>query len=135
MNKRNLRLDKYGISKKRYKELCGFCEQYPEWKFKIGNNLTLSGVSYSNTPRSNTNNTSHPTEDAAIKIERYTAYCNLIENVAQQVDPVNWKHLIAGICGGKSVTWLIGVDDMHLSKSAFYERRKYFFYLLDKEKE
>ena len=31
MNKRNLVLDKYGISGKRYKELCGFCEQYPEW--------------------------------------------------------------------------------------------------------
>ena len=31
MNKRQLNLEKYGISGKRYKELCGFCEQYPEW--------------------------------------------------------------------------------------------------------
>ena len=35
MNKRDLKLDKYGISGKRYKELCGFCEQYPEWQNEL----------------------------------------------------------------------------------------------------
>ena len=42
MNKRQLNLEKYGISGKRYKELCGFCEQYPEWKNQLKyNNDTL----------------------------------------------------------------------------------------------
>lgn len=133
-NKRDLRLEKYGISKKRYKELCGFCEQYPEWKLKISNCLSVSGISYSNTPRSKTNAINHPTEDAAIKMERYMSNCKLIEEVAQKVAPNDWKHLIAGICGGKSVTWLIAVDGMNMSKSVFYDLRKKFFFLLDKEK-
>ena len=134
MNKRELRLDKYGISKKRFKELCGFCEQYPEWKMRISNGLSVSGVSYSPTPRSITNAIHQPTEEMAIKLERYMANCDLIESIAKKTDEVNWRHLINGICGGRSVTWLIAVDNMPLSKTAFYERRKYFFYLLDKEK-
>ena len=52
MNKRDLKLDKYGISPKRYKELCGFCEQYPEWKAKTEtkvSQLELQTIAQQNT--------------------------------------------------------------------------------------
>ena len=85
MNKRQLNLEKYGISGKRYKELCGFCEQYPEWK----NQLKFSNDS---------------------------------------------QYIIKSVCYEVPVTYLIACEGMPIGKSAFYEMRRYFFYLLDKNK-
>lgn len=133
-NKRGIRLEKYGISKERRNELLGFCRQYPEWKKKIADCLTVSGVKYSNVPRSKTNAIQHPTEDAAIKISRYQKNCDLIERIAKEVDPECWQFIIKGVCGQTGVEWLRGVDNMPLCKSAYYERRALFLVLLDKER-
>lgn len=135
MNKRDLRLEKYGISKKRYKELCGFCEQYPEWKSRLREFALIKGVSYSLSPRSNTNAIHSPVEDAVIKMDKYLNNCNLIEEVAVKADPEFWEYIIKAVCYGVSVTYLTEVEEMNLSKSAFYERKRYFFYLLDKTKQ
>ena len=134
INKREIRLEKYGVSDERRMELLGFCRQYPEWKKKIIEGLTISGIKYSDTPRSNTNAIHHPTEEAAIKLERYTANCELIERIAKKVDPDYWEYIIKGVCGKCGVEWMIGMDNMPLSRSAYYERRKLFLVLLDKEK-
>lgn len=61
-----LNLEKYGISGKRYKELCGFCEQYPEWinelKFK---NDTVRSVEITDMPICHNN--SDATGNLAVK--------------------------------------------------------------------
>ena len=44
MNKRKLKFDDLEISGKRYKELCGFCEQYPEWKSQLYEFMALKAV-------------------------------------------------------------------------------------------
>ena len=134
MNKRDLRLDKYGISKKRYKELCGFCEQYPEWKAEIKNYSFVKGISYSQVPKSITNGFHSTTEDAAIRIEKYLENVNLIEEVAKAVDEKYWTYLIKFICYGVPTVYLNKVEDLPLSQSVLYDRRRYFFYLLDKKK-
>lgn len=134
MNKRNLKLDKYGISKKRYKELCGFCEQYPEWKAAIKDYSFVKGISYDPIPKSVTNGFHSSTEDAAIRIEKYLENCNFVEKIAKKASPDYWEYLIKGVCFGVNTTYLIGMEDMPMSKDAYYDRRRYFFYLLDKEK-
>ena len=134
MNKRNLRLEKYGISGKRYKELCGFCEQYPDWKREIADFPFVKAVNYKPTPGSPNVGTSDPTATNAIKIEQYMHNCQLIEEVAKQADSEKWEFIIKSVCYEVPIAYLETMEGMYLSKSAFYERRRYFFFLLDKAK-
>jgi len=133
MNKRDLRLDKYGINKYRYRELKAFCEQYPDWKNELNNHAYIQGVDYDKEPISS-NGTSDRTGKDAIRLIRYERNCQLVEKVAKETDTEFWEYLIKAICYEVPLTYLISVDNMHLEKSAFYERRRLFFYLLDKEK-
>lgn len=135
MNKRDLKLDKYGISPKRYKELCGFCEQYPEWKNFLKFNVSplksveitdMPGVPYA---------TGDQTGNTAIKCADYEHKCALIERIAKKVDEDMWEFLIKAICYEVPVSYLESFEEMPMSKSVFYDRRRYFFYLLDKEKD
>jgi hypothetical protein len=127
-------LKKFSISPKRYKELCGFCEQYPEWKEEIKNYSFTKGIAYTQELKSITNNISNPTEEAAMRLSERLSNCELIERVAKEAEPEFWMAIIKSACYEVSVTYLIGFEDLPLSKSAFYNRRRYFFYLLDREK-
>lgn len=135
MNKRKLRLEKYGISNKRYKELCGFCEQYPEWKQELENYSYLSAINYSGMPKSPNQGQSKQTEETAIRIEKLLSKCMLIEETAKAVDNEFWEFIIRSACYEENVNYLRTVKGLRLSTNAFYERRRYFFYLLNKKKE
>jgi hypothetical protein len=124
--------DNYDISKKRYKELCGFCEQYPDWKQELKNYTLIHSPEITGMPKGN--HQSRPTEEYALQMERYLANIQLIEDVAKMADPEFWMEIIKSACYEVSATYLIGMDEMPLSKSAFYYRRRKFFYLLDKKK-
>ena len=83
MNKRNLNLEKYGISGKRYKELCGFCEQYPEWVKQLKyNNDTVKGIEITDMPV--THNNSDVTGNLAITRTILEEKCRMIEETAEQ---------------------------------------------------
>lgn len=133
MNKRKIKLREYGISKKRYMELVGFCGQYPEWKEAIRNHVYISGVGYDSV-RSNTNSISDTTGKAAIKLSRIQGNVDMIEKIARTVEPDYWKAIIDVVCYDASPMGIISKGELPMSKSAFYERRVYFFYLLDIEK-
>lgn len=134
MNKRELKLDKYGISGKRVKELCGFCEQYPDWKRELSDHVFISAVQYSDEPKPSNHDNSDTTAKHALRLLKFKRNCDLIEKVAKEADHENWGYLIKAICYEVPINYLISVEGMNLSSSAFYERRRYFFYLLDIEK-
>ena len=134
MNKRDLKLDKYGINGKRFKELCGFCEQYPDWKKELSNHAYISAVAYGDEPKPSNHENSDTTAKHALKMLKYKRNCELIEKVAKEADHEHWMFLIKHICYEVPVNYLISCENMGLSTSAFYERRRYFFYLLDAEK-
>ena len=68
MDKRKSSLKNYGISSKRYKELCGFCEQYPEWKEELAYNVnTVKSQQIGNVSYGSKNNISNKTADLALK--------------------------------------------------------------------
>lgn len=133
MNKRNLNLEKYGITGKRYKELCGFCEQYPEWidelKFK---NDTVRSMEITDMPICHNN--SDATGNLAVKRAELKSKCKLVEETAEQAGKDLSKYIIKSVCYEVPVTYLIACEEMPISKSAFYEMRRHFFYLLDKNK-
>lgn len=134
MSKREIKLDKFGISRKRYKELCGFCEQYPEWKSALKDYSFIKGVSYDPSPKSITNAINSPVEDATIKMDRFISNCNIIEEAAKKADPENWEFIIDSACYELPINYLITVKGMNLSQFPFYKRRRYFFYILDQMK-
>lgn len=133
MNKRQLNLEKYGISGKRYKELCGFCEQYPEWKNHLKySNDTVKSIEITDMPI--THNNSDATGNLAMKRYELEEKCALIEDTARQTSEDLSQYIIKSVCYEVPVTYLIACEEMPVSKSAFYEMRRYFFYLLDQNK-
>ena len=130
MNKRELNLEKYGISGKRYKELCGFCEQYPDWKnalrFKTD---TVKSVEITDMP------IYHSNADATGKLATERACleqkCEIIEKTARQASEDLAKFIIKSVCYEVPVTYLEACEGMPCSRSSFYDARRYFFYLLD----
>ncbi len=130
MNKRKLNLEKYGISGKRYKELCGFCEQYPEWVGELKYSKdTVKSVEITDMPIYHSN--SDATGNLAIKRSDLETKCRLIEETAGQAGKELSQYIIKSVCYEVPVNYLIACEEMPISKSAFYEMRRYFFYLLD----
>ena len=133
MNKRTLKLDKYGITGKRYKELCGFCEQYPEWKDQLRFNTdTVHSVQITDMPVVHGN--SDVTCRLATRRADISKKVDLIDRVAKQADPEFYEYLIYSVCYEKPFWYLRDILRMPCSERAFYDRRRYFFYLLDAEK-
>ena len=134
MNKRELKLTEYGISSKRYKELCGFCEQYPEWKIELENkdntlkSKEISGIAVSTTGKSD------PTADLAIKRSVLSKKCKIIEECARKADEDLAEYIIKSVCYEQPFWYIRDIMMVPCSRAAFYDKRRYFFYLLNKEK-
>lgn len=133
LNKRELNLQKYGISGKRYKELCGFCEQYPDWKKELEGYALLKSPIVTDLPGAPLHN-SDMTGDNAIKRCEYETKCTLIEETAKEAVGDIWQHMIANVCYEVPVKYLIMQNKLYMSQNSFYDLRRYFFYLLDKKK-
>lgn len=135
MNKRNLKLEKYGISNKRYKELCGFCEQYPDWILWLKNhNDTIKGREMDGMPHSKTNSTSDETANLAIKRNSIQSKVDLIEKTAKEASPDLWEYIIKSVCYEQPFWYIRDVMAAPVGHNSFYAQRRYFFYLLDQKK-
>ena len=133
MNKRNLVLDKYGIGGARYKELCGFCEQYPEWKAKLRHKKnSIKSVEITDMPITHGN--SDQTGNLAIMRVGLEEKCKLIEETAKMASPDLDKYIIASVCERLPLSYLQTMMEMPCSRATFYDIRRYFFYLLDQNK-
>lgn len=133
MNKRKLNLKKYGISGKRYKELCGFCEQYPEWlnelKYKTE---TVRSPEITDMPIYHSN--SDATGNLALRRVELQKKCELVEQTAIQASTDLYQYIIKSVCYEVPIEYLISCEEMPCSKASFYDTRRYFFYLLDQNK-
>lgn len=128
-------LKKYGISQKRYKELKGFCEQYPEFLQELRNDVispktqVITGM-----PFSKTNAKVDETANIAIRRAMMEEKVKLIEETAQEASPDLWEYIIKSACYEQSFYYLQSVAEIPISYSAFFDARRYFFYLLDQRK-
>ena len=134
MNKRELNLEKYGISGKRYKELSGFCEQYPEWMSNLkrlknpGESISFSGVRVQETQGKGRK------EENEDRKEELESKCNIVENVARQASQDLQQYLIKSVCYEEPFWYLRDIMGIPCCQRTFYDYRRYFFYLLDREK-
>ena len=128
-------LGKYGISGKRYKELCGFCEQYPEWIDElrtIDNGLKAQALSC--TPSGNTNSVGDPTAKTAMRKTVLIEKIKLVDDTAKEASDEFYKEIIKSVCYGQPFWYLRDIANTPISEKAFGDRRKYFFYLLNAKK-
>lgn len=131
MNKRTASLTTYGISSKRYKELCGFCEQYPEWIEEINKNKNaLSGSRIEGNIKSYKK--TDPTGNLAVRNVELERKCKLIEDTAIEASSDLYKFLMKSVCYGVRFKYLANIP---CSRATFSDIRRYFFYLLDKKKD
>ena len=138
MNKR--KLDNYQISNKRYRELCAFCEQYPEWKEKLQNEVYIQAVKYDDDPRPSNHDNSDTTAKHALRMLKMKRNCELIEKTAQEATKKlqykdMWKYIIKSACYEVTYRYMKAYDNIPIERSSFFEYKRYFFYLLDKEKD
>lgn len=134
MDKRKFSLEKYGISSKRYKELCGFCEQYPEWKSELAEASNfVKGVNFDRIAISKTNSKNDPTADISVRRIMLEEKIKLIEDTAKEADPEFWKYIIQSVCY-ETAFFILRNQGIPLCDASFRDRKKYFFYLLSQKK-
>lgn len=133
MDKRKTTLEDYGISKKRLKELSGFCEQYPEWKQELAmKDSTLRSPQLTGMPASRKN--TDATGDLAVRRAELEAKCRLIEETAREANAELCEYIIQAVCFEISIPYLMAHEEMPCSQASFYDLRKYFFCLLNQKK-
>lgn len=132
-NRRYLKLGDYGISAKRYKELCGFCEQYPEWvdelRYKTN---TLKSREVTNMPF--VQGDGKDTERLVIRRIELKKKCELIEQAAKEADPQLYEYIIKSVCYETPYWYLRDIMGMPENRTDFMAKRRTFFYLLNLKK-
>jgi hypothetical protein len=124
-----IRLESYGISRERARELAWACRQYDQCRRKA---LAIRrGEPVDDKPRrgNRTWRPPDPTGDAAIRIadNRYARRVAAIEASAKAADPALAKHIIRNACRGVPFALL----DAPCSQPYFSRARRRFFVELD----
>lgn len=128
-----IRSKEYSIERNRYHELKSFCRQYRLWKVEVGNCYGLTGVRYNGVP---SKGVSDPTARAAERAMALQAKIDMVEACAKKADPVIWHSILLNVTEGLSYDIMCRQGRAPLCGiNQFYEARRKFFWLLDKEKE
>ena len=127
-NNRDLQLDKYKISKNRYRELKYFCLQYEEKKKALSDLRGLKGVSY--TGGSKSSKKTSVTESQALKAIEIQKDIELIEQTAIEADSSIYQQIIKNVTQGIQPEYM----PMPCCKDYFYKKRRKFFCLLNLKK-
>ena len=124
VRKRDMKLSDCNVSRAKYNELKYFCMQYDEKKRELNQGYGLRAIVSDGMPRSSL--PGNPTESAAVRNSMLKKDVDLIEQTAEEADADIYPWLIRNVTQGIPYEWL----DVPLSRSRFYDGRRYFFYLL-----
>lgn len=124
VRKRDMKLSDYNISRAKYNELKYFCMQYEEKKREIHNSYGLGAVVSDGMPKGNL--PGNAVERVAIRNAMLQNDVELIEQTAMEADPDIYQWLIKSVTSGVPYEYM----NVPLSRTKFYDSRRYFFYLL-----
>lgn len=122
-----------GLSKHRYLELQHWCLQYPEWEKKIREIKFLPDL----VPARRENSkwiAKRGTEDLGTLLAELSSNRALVERVCNQASEELYPWLLLAVTRGLSFNELKMVHEIPCERDMFYDRRRRFFLLLDKEK-
>ena len=134
MNHRKMNYTKYGISKNRYHELRYFCAQYKEWQNRIKE--IDSGVQPQVRDDASKTGGRKKDQTGVLAVERadLTEKIEMVEYAAQKAGGEIWKQLLRNVTGECSFWYLQDIEQIPISRSAFFQRRKVFFFILSARK-
>lgn len=122
--------DGYEISKHRYLELLHLCQQYDELKQKRADCYGIGSPTLTDLPRGGAKTSI--VERQAMAAQKYTIRIDQIEGSARKAaegSEVMYKALIRNVTRGVTYEHL----DVPCGRRQFYNMRRLFFWLLDKE--
>ena len=124
--------NKWSIPKHRYLELVHFCLQYPDWKKQ----LKQIDILHAKTIRDGRVDVNWVDETSRIAIER-TDILNrlrLIEQTAREAEPDLASYILTSVTYGITFPKMTAKIDIPCGKDMFYDRRRKFFWILDKRR-
>ena len=124
IRKRDMKLSDHNISRDKYNELKYFCLQYWQKKQEIDRNYGIDGFSQDGMPRGTSS--SNPTEKKALRIAQLKRDTDLIEQTAMEADTEIYPWILKNVTSGVPYEYM----DVPISRTKFYDSRRYFFYLL-----
>lgn len=119
---------KYEISLNRFRELKYFCLQHDDKKRELNNLTFISSQVIDGQPRGHS--ISDTTAKKAFRVAELKKDIELVEQCAIEADNTIYQHIITNVTKGLAYEFL-GVP---MGKNQFYEKRRKFFWLLNKNK-
>lgn len=120
IKKRDIKLSNCNISKAKYNELRYFCMQYKEKKLELEHSSDLES---GEEKQSGTDGERETTEARNARLQRDL---ELIEETVKEAGPDISRWLLKNLVEGTVYECL----EVPLSRTKFYDARRYFFYLL-----
>ena len=121
-------LKKYEISLNRFRELKYFCLQYDDKKRELNSLMFISSPAYDGQPHGHS--ISDTTAKKALRVAELKKDVELIEQCAVEADSTIYRYIVTNVTKGLAYEFL-GVP---MGKNHFYEKRRKFFWLLNKYK-
>lgn len=128
VKKRDMKLSDYHISRARYNELKYFCMQYSEKKHELMSNYGLHAVINDGQPKGNI--PGNMTEQQALQNIKLKKEIDLIEQTVKEANEEISDWLLKNVTEGIAYEYM----DAPISRTKFYDARRYFFYLLSRKK-
>lgn len=126
------RKNKYWISKHRFYELYHFCLQYQEWKDEYNTLDGKKAINMDGMPHGSS--VGSPTEALGIRRAELYNKIHLVEAIANEADPALSKYILKGVTEeGITFTYLQMRMGINCAPGTYYDRRRRFFWLLDKK--
>ena len=131
---RDLRMDKYGLTQYRYRELRNFCLQYAEKKRELAeirsayNSPQITGMPHGGA-------VSDPVGRNSERAAQLSHDLDIIEEAARTVCGEEWFAMVLAVASERMpYDVLCALRVVRLSRDKFYAARRRFFYELDKIK-
>ena len=121
---RDIKLSDYDISRAEYNELKYFCMQYGEKRRELEKGYGVREVIADGMPKGNV--LGNPTAQEAIKKATLQNDIDLIEKTVHEAAETLYPWILKNVTEGVPYEWL----NVPCGRRQFYERRRYFFYLL-----
>lgn len=132
MKKRDLNLEKYHISKNRYRELYYFCMQYTERAAEIEELRYPSGHPPDGMPKGTV--TSDRTASVAVKAAQLDSDNDLIRQAAEEAGGTLAPWILKAVTNGMNYNAMRMQEHIPCNEKEFRRIRHKFFYILDQKK-
>lgn len=121
------------LDKERVLELTHFCRQYYTFKQRYDELDNMNSSSLIIISKDSSEDAKEKARDRILeKKMRYGDLIRMIEFSAYRLGPEYCYYILEAVTKGKDYSWMRMYKDIPFCRNTFYEKRRLFFYFLDK---